>query len=88
MTTKELENKVRDCGCVGYGTHKIEIEYYGTVYRFITNNTLATDRLKKCGDDGCEISDRKKHCFYTYRGALEALYEEGKRKHSLGKYFY
>lgn len=83
-TTKELESKVRDLGFSGYGHHKIEIIWHGKSYTFTTTNMPATDRLTEKN----HISDRASDGMYTYKGALQALYDEGKRKNNLGEYSY
>lgn len=82
MTTKQLESRISTrWGC--YGTHETTIEYRGKRYTCRTNNTLATDRISGYAD---EVSDKTVKGFYTYKGALKALWDECKRVNQLGEY--
>lgn len=78
MNTQELESRV-STQWVGYGTHEITIEYRGKKYTCRTHNTLATDRIR-CNE---EEKTNKVMGFYTYKGALMALWNECKRSNNL-----
>lgn len=79
MTTKELKEKVR-VEWRGYGSYKVTIEYRGKFYSRPSNNENAYDRITGYADD---VPDRAVRSFYTYKGALQALWNECKRWHDL-----
>ena len=83
MTTKELKERVDIRRSIGYDIYKITITYRGRNYECSTNNSLAYDRITGYADD---VPVKATHNFYTYKGALEALYDECKRKNALGIY--
>lgn len=83
MTTKELEQKVK-YHWKGYGTYLIKIEYRNDNYECTSHNTLAVDRITGSDDWNSEY---EVHCGYTYKQALEALYDECKRKNRLGRQY-
>ena len=78
MTTEELRFKLH-IAWKGYGTYRVTINYRGKYYHCLSHNSLAYDRLN-CTDI---VSDRTVKHFYTYRGALDALYKECKQKNDL-----
>lgn len=84
MTTRELEQRVRPTICLS-GQFSIIIEYKGKEYRCKSNNTLAYDRYTGSDDWNSEY---EVHCGYTYKQALQAMYDECKRKNYLGEYKY
>ncbi len=73
MNTKKLQEKVKFMGIESYGHFKVKITYRNKDYFFTTTNSLAIDRLQ----DGDEYGYNK---FYTYKQALKALLEEGKKR--------
>ena len=81
MKKQELLNKV-SISWKSYGTYDVTIEFRGNSYSCISHNTLAVDRIKS--DES--ISDNRSEHGYTYKQALEALYDECKRANNLGEY--
>lgn len=79
MTTQELRGRIT-IQWKGYGTYKVTIEYRGKCYSCTSHNSLAYDRIKGYAD---EVPDRALKDFYTYKGALLALYDECKRANNL-----
>ena len=75
MTTKELQRKIYSIGVCCGGQFDVVIEYRNKLYKCKSNNTLAYDTLysveKVLGD------------YYTPRQAMQALYDECKRKNNL-----
>lgn len=62
----------------GYSAYKVTIEYRGKFYSCTSHNSLAYDRI------GCEnVSDKSVYGLYTYKGALQTLWDECKRKNNL-----
>lgn len=81
MTTKELYSKV-STAWVGYGLHKVTVNYRGKEYTCKTHNTLATDRLSE--EDGTFAYARKRSgCGLTLREALQMLYDECRRVNAI-----
>ena len=83
MTKQELLNKV-SISWKGYGTFNVTIEFRGKSYSCTSHNTLAYDRIRS--DDS--MSEYRSEFGYTYKQALEALYDECKRANNLGEYAY
>lgn len=81
MTLKQFREQVRE-EWVGYGTHRVYIEYRGKEYTCLTHNTLATDRLRS----RYEKSPRSIEGGGTEKQAYETLWNECKRKNNLGEY--
>jgi hypothetical protein len=79
MSKDELKSRI-SIQWKGYGTYKVTIEYRGKFYSCTSHNSLAYDRIKGYADD---ISDRSVRDFYTYKGALQALWDECKRINDL-----
>lgn len=78
MKTTELEKRVSVETCCG-GSFKVRIQYRGKEYKCTSNNTTAYDRMK----EGDYISLYRRTFFYTFREALQALYDECKRANDL-----
>lgn len=78
-TTAQLESAILVIESAGYGHKKVTILYRGKEYSHVTTNTLATDRLS----EHAYISDREVSNSYTYKQALQALYNEVKRANDL-----
>lgn len=78
MKTRDLENKIYVGVCLS-GQFMIRIEYRGKTYSCKSNNTLAYDRCKG-SDNFCLTSHRYG---YTYRQALQAMFDECKMKNNL-----
>lgn len=72
MTQKELELKFVSIKLAGSGSYRVTIEYRNHTYSCISNNSLAYDAWRN--DD---------HSYYTEKQALQALYDECKRKNGL-----
>ena len=79
MTLKQLKDKV-SVTWAGYGTFQVEMEYRGKIYRCVTHNAPAYDRIT--GSDDWN-SDREVHCFHTLKQAYMALLDECKRKNDI-----
>ena len=79
MTTQELRDRIT-IQWKGYGTYKVTIEYCGKSYSCTSHNSLAYDRITGYAD---EVPDRAVRDFYTYKGALQALFDECKRANDL-----
>lgn len=79
MKTQELKNRIK-INKIGYGTYRVVIEYRGKIYSCTSHNSLAYDRITGYAD---EIPDRAEKGFYTYKGALLALYNECKQANDL-----
>ena len=79
MTTKELRERIT-IQWKGHGSYKVSITYKGKVYSCTSHNSMAYDRIRGYAD---EVPDRAVHDFYTYKGALQALYDECKRANEL-----
>ena len=79
MTTQELRGRIT-IQWKGYGTYKVTIEYRGKFYSCTSHNSLAYDRITGYAD---EVPDRAVYDFYTYKGALQALFDECKRANDL-----
>lgn len=79
MTTQELRERI-SIKWRGYGSYRITIDFRGKMYSCTSHNSLAYDRINGYAD---EVSDRVVECSYTYKGALQALYDECKRANGL-----
>lgn len=79
MNTEELRRRIT-IRWKGYGSYKVTIEYRGKFYSCTSHNSLAYDRIGGYADN---VSDRAVRDFYTYKGALQALYDECKRANNL-----
>ena len=79
MTTQELRDRIT-IKWKGYGSYKVTIEYRGKIYSCTSHNSLAYDRIRGYVDD---VPDRVVRDFYTYKGALQSLYDECKRANDL-----
>lgn len=79
MTAQELSNRIT-LHRSGYGSYKVTIEYRGKKYTCHSNNSLAYDRITWYAYD---VPDRAVKDFYTYKGALKALWNECKRANGL-----
>lgn len=71
MTLNELKSRV-SLEWVGYGQYRVWTIHRGQRYTCISNNTLATDRIKS--DDW--VPERAVKGYYTLRGAYQALHYE------------
>ena len=78
MTLDELKEKVFKIQFQSSGCYKIWIEYKEKYYSCLTNNTLATNRIKY----GSEYPKVEEYG-YTLKQAFQALYDECKRKNNL-----
>ena len=78
MTTQELTNAVRRIAPCGFGTISVTIKYRGKSYSCFSNDTEALDRIHDV-----YLPDRENKYGYTYKQALQALYDECKRKNDL-----
>lgn len=83
MTTEELRRRIT-IQRKAFGTYEITIEYRGKFYSCTSHNSLAYDRIGYAAD----VPDRAVYDFYTYRGALQELYDECKQHNRLGEYAY
>lgn len=73
MNTEELRRRIT-IQWKGYGSYKVTIEYRGKSYSCTSHNSLAYDRINT------NSVDYRITCYsYTYKGALQALYNECKR---------
>lgn len=81
MKNSEIQKKQIRFIRSGYGHYKVSFVYYGKVYSFITTNSSAIDTARE--DDWYRCRGAS---YETSAQALEALYSEGLRKCSLGKY--
>jgi hypothetical protein len=79
MNTKELRRHIT-IQWKGYGSYKVTIEYRGRFYSCTSHNSLAYDIITGYADD---VPDRAVRDFYTYKGALQSLYDECKRANGL-----
>lgn len=79
MTTQELRERI-SIEWRGYGSYRITIDFRGKMYSCTSHNSLAYDRIKGYAD---EVLDRVEKCGYTYKGALQSLYDECKRANGL-----
>ena len=84
MTTQELRDRIT-IQRTGYGTYKTTIEYRDKFYSCTTHNSLAFDRIRGYAYD---VPDKAVKDFYTYKGALQALWDECKQRNGLGEYAY
>ena len=75
MNTQKLKDRIT-VQPIGYGTYKVKIMYRGKCYSYTSHNSFAYDRITGYADD---VSDKTIKDFYTYKGALQALYNECKR---------
>ena len=75
MTLKELQRKVYSIGVCCSGQFEVVIEYRNKLYRCKSNNTLAYDSVRFDPDPA--------DCYYTPRQAMQALYDECKKKNNL-----
>lgn len=71
MTTEQLLERV-SVRLAGTGTYEVRITYRGRDYSCRTNNSLAWDAIR--------WGDRS---YYTRRQALQALYDECRRKNNI-----
>lgn len=79
MTTEELRRNV-GVRSKGSGTYLVNIIYRGRVYYCYSHNSLAYDRLSVF-----DITTERYNAYgYTYKQALQAFYNECKRKNYLG----
>lgn len=72
MTQKELSEKMYALARVGSGSYKVTIEYRNKLYYCTSHNSLAWDAIMH--DD---------YSSYTAKQAMQALYDECKRKNGL-----
>ncbi len=75
MTTQELEGRLYSITVAGYGAWRVTFERRGMHVSTRTTNAEAIDRINehKRGD----VADREKgDGYYTYRQALQSLYDE------------
>lgn len=79
MNTEKLRRRI-SIRWKGYGTYRITIEYRGKTYSCTSHNSLAYDRIRGYADS---VSDRTVRDFYTFKGALKALWDECKRANGL-----
>lgn len=80
MNTRKLRDRI-SIHWKGYGSYRVTIEYRGKLYYCTSNNSLAYDRINV---DGTECyGDRAVRGLYTYRQALQALWDECKRANGL-----
>lgn len=79
MTTQELRERI-SIEWRGYGSYRITIDFRGKMYSCTSHNSLAYDRIN---GHAHEVSDREEQGYYTYKGALQALYDECKRANGL-----
>jgi hypothetical protein len=79
MTTQELRGRIT-IQWKGYGTYKVTIEYRGKFYSCTTHDSLAYDRITGYA---YEVPDMAVKGSYTYKGALQALFDECKRANYL-----
>ena len=79
MTTQELKDRIT-IKKKGYGTYQVTIEYRGKIYSCTSHDSLAYDRIQGYAYD---VPDRAVKDFYTYKGALQALYDQCKRANYL-----
>jgi len=81
MTLKELDFKVRYVGFGrSHGQYEIRILYRGKEYRCFSNNSRAFDRIHSRDS---YPSDSYVDADYTYKQALQAFWDECKRKNGL-----
>lgn len=81
MTLAELGNKVRISKAGGHGQYRVTIEYRNEEFSCLSNNTLAYDSLPhRCNAGGCWDDT---NCPMTEKQALQAFYDECKRKNGL-----
>lgn len=78
MKTRDLENKIYVGVCLS-GQFTIRIEYRGRQYSCKSNNTLAYDRYKNSD----YFFDKQPMYGYTYKQALQSMFDECKRKNNL-----
>lgn len=78
MKLKDLWYKYLGKQTVGYGNFKVSFIYRGKTISCTTTNTLAIDRIN------CQniFKSNIKWSGYTEKQALQALYEECKRKNN------
>ncbi len=79
MNTQELRDRIT-IQRRGSGSYIITIEYRRRFYWSYSNNSLAYDRISGYAYD---VPDRAVKDFYTYKGALQAFYDECKRANGL-----
>ena len=79
MSKDELKSRIT-IRWKGYGNYKVMIEYRGKFYYCTSHNSLAYDRIRGYSDN---VSDRSVRDSYTYKGALQALWDECKRNNNL-----
>jgi len=80
MTTQELNERVERIAPAEHGTWKVTIKYRGKEYSAYTHNSLAIDRLSSD-----VMPSNQKDCDYTYKQALQTIYDEVVKYHDLGK---
>lgn len=83
MKTRDLENKVVYVGVCLSGQFTIRIEYRGKTYSCKSNNTLAYDRYNRYKGSDNFLSNKQSVYGYTYRQALQAMFDECKMKNNL-----
>ena len=71
MTTEQLLERV-SVRLAGSGAYQVRISYYGREYCCRSNNSMAWDAIRY-GDKS----------YYTRRQALQALYDECRRKNNI-----
>ena len=76
MNTEQLASRTTVQWC-GHGSYRVTIIYQGRQYHCRSNNSLAYDRLSS------DVSPLTVECDYTLRQALNAFYQECKRKNNL-----
>lgn len=79
MTLDKLWQAYQGRAISGYGQYSIQFKYRGRIIQCYTNNTLAIDRLNMLS----QLPPRYEAYCYTERQALQALYDECKRKNYL-----
>lgn len=77
MTARDLYYKI-SVAPQGSGYYLVKIEYRGKTYSCLSQNSLAYDRM-----NADIVSGRQVYCEYTYKQAMEAFYDECKRKNYL-----
>lgn len=80
MTTQELNDRVKRIAPSGHGTWKVTIKYRGKEYSAYTHNSLAIDRLSNDG-----MPSNQNDYGYTYKQALQTIYDEVVKYHDLGR---
>lgn len=72
MTQKELSERMYALAYTSSGSYKVTIEYRKKMYSCTSNNSLAWDAIM-----------HNDYSYYTFKQALQAFYDECKRKNYL-----